>query len=81
MAKRAKKLKAKKPAAKIDASLLSHPGLTSMMARVGSCNKPPIYWHKAADGSWMECFLRPDCTYGNCHEVSEDEVPPEIRDT
>jgi hypothetical protein len=34
---------------------------------------------RQADGSWLECSLRSDCTYGNCHEVSANIVPAEIR--
>jgi hypothetical protein len=71
----------KAPATKnkgFDANLLSHPATTAMIARVGHCNKPPIMWRKDGD-TWLECFLRPDCTYGNCHEVDASDVPPEIR--
>ena len=68
--------RSKKP---FDMDLLSHPGTTALLARVGSCNKPPILWRKQGDGSWLECFLNPDCTYGNCHAVDESDVPPEVR--
>jgi hypothetical protein len=71
--------KTTKKTKKIDTSLLSHPGTTAMIARVTGCNKPPILWRKQADGSWLECFLNPDCTYGNCRAVDESEVPAEIR--
>jgi hypothetical protein len=78
MAKKAKKRTAKKIKQRhID--LASHPGTTAMIARVSACNKPPILWQKGGDGSWLECFLRPDCTYGNCRAVDESEVPAEIR--
>jgi hypothetical protein len=49
-----------------------------MMARVTACNKPPILWRKIGD-TWMECFLKSDCTYGNCQEVDESQVPEAIR--
>jgi hypothetical protein len=78
MAKKAKKRTANKKK-QIDAELLSHPATTAMIARIGSCNKPPILWRKQGDGSWLECFLMPDCTYGNCHAVDSSEVPPGIR--
>jgi len=60
-------------------SVLAHPGTTAMLARASGCNKPPVTWLQQSDGSWLECFLRPDCTYGNCHAVPASEVPPEIR--
>lgn len=77
MAKKAKKTTAKAKRHHMD--LLSHPAMTAMMARVGGCGKPPVIWLKQGDGSWLECFLRPDCTYGNCHEVPASEVPAEMR--
>jgi hypothetical protein len=58
--------------------LTSHPATAAMMARVTACNKPPILWRKIGD-TWMECFLKSDCTYGNCQEVDEDQVPEAIR--
>lgn len=83
MAKKAKKKTAKKRVAKktklLSVDILSHPATTAMIARVSGCNKPPILWRKQGDGSWMECFLKPDCTYGNCQEVDASQVPPEIR--
>ena len=78
MAKKAKKGTARKKK-QFDMDLLSHPATAAMVARVSGCNKPPILWRKQADGSWMECFLKADCTYGNCHAVDESEVPPDIR--
>jgi hypothetical protein len=60
--------------------LLSHPATTALLARMSGCNKPPILWRKQGDGSWLECFLLPDCTYGNCHAVDQSEVPPDLRD-
>ena len=59
-------------------NLDSHPATTAMTARVAGCNKPPILWRKIGD-SWMECFLKSDCTYGNCQEVDESQVPEAIR--
>lgn len=59
--------------------LLSHPATAEMIARVNGCNKPPILWRKQSDGSWLECFLKPDCTYGNCQVVSPSQVPLAIR--
>jgi hypothetical protein len=74
MAKKAKKQATKQS----NINLLSHPATTAMLNRVGSCNKPPIKWLQQGDGSWLECFLMPDCTYGNCHAVEDSEVPPEL---
>jgi len=59
-------------------NLESHPATAAMTARVAGCNKPPILWRKIGD-SWMECFLKSDCTYGNCQEVDESQVPEAIR--
>src|SRR6516225_6165306 len=59
-------------------NLDSHPATAAMTARVAGCNKPPILWRKIGD-SWMECFLKSDCTYGNCQEVDESQVPAAIR--
>ena len=59
-------------------NLDSHPATAAMTARVTGCNKPPILWRKIGD-SWMECFLKSDCTYGNCQEVDESQVPEAIR--
>jgi hypothetical protein len=59
-------------------SLDSHPATAAMTARVTGCNKPPILWRKIGN-SWMECFLKSDCTYGNCQEVDESQVPEAIR--
>ena len=59
-------------------NLDSHPATAAMTARVAGCNKPPILWRKIGD-SWMECFLKSDCTYGNCQEVDESQVPEAIR--
>ena len=50
-----------------------------MITRVAGCNKPPILWLKQGDGSWLECFLKPDCTYGNCHAVEAKHVPSGVR--
>src|SRR5215467_7276998 len=61
-------------------NLDSHPATAAMTARVTSCNKPPILWRKIGD-SWMECFLKSDCTYGNCQEVDESQVPEAIRNS
>jgi hypothetical protein len=58
----------------------SHPGTTAMLSRISGCNKPPIIWRKLGDGSWLECFLMSDCTYGNCHAVDPSDVPPDVRD-
>jgi hypothetical protein len=60
-------------------NMLAHPATTEMLSRVGGCGKPPIIWLKQGDGSWLECFLRPDCTYGNCHEVPASTVPASLR--
>ena len=76
MPKKAKQRRAKKSAF---AEILSHPGTHALIARVTTCNKPPIQWLKQGDGSWLECTLKSDCTYGNCHEVPASEVPPEVR--
>ena len=59
-------------------NLDSHPATAAMTARVTGRNKPPILWRKIGD-SWMECFLKSDCTYGNCQEVDESQVPEAIR--
>jgi len=61
-------------------NLDSHPATAAMTARVTGCNKPPILWRKIGD-SWMECFLKSDCTYGNCQEVDESQVPEAIRNS
>ena len=58
--------------------LASHPATAAMIARATGCNKPPILWRKIGD-SWMKCFLKSDCTYGNCQEVDEGQVPEVIR--
>ena len=75
--------KAKKRSGKQDKQssmdLLSHPATVAMIARIGHCNKPPILWRKQSDGSWLECYLLPDCTYGNCHAVDASEVPSALR--
>jgi len=83
MVKRAKKktpkMKMAKKKRQFDASVCSHPGMTAMIARVAGCNKPPIEWLKQGAGSWLECFLKPDCTYGNCHAVDVRDVPSVYR--
>jgi hypothetical protein len=83
MAKKTKKRaakKAKKASTVVFSDALSDdPGTNAMADRVARCNKPPLKWLRQADGSWLECSLRSDCTYGNCHEVSANDVPPEIR--
>ncbi|MBR1271367.1 hypothetical protein JQ629_28175 [Bradyrhizobium sp. AUGA SZCCT0222] len=84
MAKKAKKASPnkKKKAKKKQthkAKLLAHPATAEMIARVNGCNKPPILWRKQSDGSWLECFLKPDCTYGNCQVVLPSQVPLAIR--
>ncbi|BBC02403.1 hypothetical protein ABIF38_008828 [Bradyrhizobium japonicum] len=61
------------------ATLSDDPATNAIADRVARCNKPPLKWLRQADGSWLECSLRSDCTYGNCHEVSANEVPAEIR--
>ncbi len=76
MAKKAKKVV--KKIKKRHIAVASHPATTAMIARVGGCNKPPILWRKEGD-SWMECFLKSDCTYGNCQEVDASQVPASIR--
>jgi hypothetical protein len=78
MAKKAKK-KAVKKVRRHHVALASHPATTAMNARVNGCNKPPILWRQQGDGSWLECFLKSDCTYGNCVAVDPSEVPAEIR--
>jgi hypothetical protein len=77
--KHAVKKGSKKGSTKGAASFLSDPATHAMIARAGGCNKPPIQWLQQADGSWMECFLRSDCTYGNCNPVDASDVPPQIR--
>ncbi|MGY3572953.1 MULTISPECIES: hypothetical protein [unclassified Bradyrhizobium] len=85
MTKKAKKRavkKARKISAEVTSETLSDsddPAMNALADRVARCNKPPLKWLKQADGSWLECSLRSDCTYGNCHEVSVNEVPPEVR--
>lgn len=76
MAKKSKK--AAKKVKRHHINLASHPATTTMIARVSGCNKPPILWQKEG-GSWMECFLKSDCTYGNCQEVDPSQVPDSIR--
>jgi hypothetical protein len=74
--------KAKKKARRsvsVDADVGLDPATKSFSARVAGCNKPPVKYLKQSDGSWLECFLRPDCTYGNCHFVDKSEVPSAIR--
>jgi hypothetical protein len=78
MAKPAKKSTANKKK-QLDTKLLAHPATTAILTRMGGCNKPPILWRKQSDGSWMECFLLPDCTYGNCIEVDPSVVPLSLR--
>lgn len=78
MTKQAKKSTANKKQ-QLDTKLLSHPATTAVITRMGRCNKPPILWRKQSDGSWMECFLLPDCTYGNCIAVDTSVVPHNIR--
>jgi hypothetical protein len=74
----AKKGAARKAAAKTvtDKTLLAHPGTVAMFERINACNKPPICWQRLADGSYLECHLRADCTYGNCVPVDASQVPP-----
>ncbi|MBP0116000.1 hypothetical protein [Bradyrhizobium vignae] len=83
MAKKTKKRAVKKArkagAEAVFDSLSDHPATNALADRVARCNKPPLKWLRQADGSWLECSLRSDCTYGNCHEVSASEVPAEIR--
>ncbi|WP_271672942.1 hypothetical protein [Bradyrhizobium sp. CCBAU 51627] len=83
MAKKTKKRavkKARKTGAEVvPDSLSADPATNALADRVARCNKPPLKWLRQADGSWLECSLRSDCTYGNCHEVSANEVPAEIR--
>lgn len=82
MVKKAKKRaakKAKKASVAISSSSMLELGMNAIAKRAAHCNKAPIKWLKQADGSWLECFLRSDCTYGNCHEVSASKVPAEIR--
>jgi hypothetical protein len=64
----------------IPADLLSDPATVAMFSRMNTHNKPPIKWLRQADGSWLECYLMPDGTYGNCDPVAPDVVPPAIRD-
>lgn len=72
--------KARKASAEVASESLSDdPATNALVDRVARCNKPPLKWLKQSDGSWLECSLRSDCTYGNCHEVSANEVPSEIR--
>jgi hypothetical protein len=59
--------------------LMSHPATTAMLARMSHFKKPPIKWRQQADGSWLECYLLPDGTYGNCDPVSKELVPESIR--
>jgi len=79
----AKRAPAKKAAAKkkpmIKSRLLAHPATAAMVARINGCGKPPILWERLADGSYLECFLKSDCTYGNCVPVEASQVPPEYR--
>ncbi len=84
MAKKTRKQRAVKTARitsaeSVSDSLSDDPATNVLVDRVARCNKPPLKWLKQSDGSWLECSLRSDCTYGNCHEVSANEVPPEIR--
>jgi len=76
MVKKAKAKKGKVKAKHVD--LATHPGTVMMMARVGGCNKPPIMWRKDGD-FWEEGFLKSNCTYGNWQQVSESEVPEDVR--
>lgn len=84
-AKRApsKKGALKKGAAKktpaIKSKLLAHPATAAMVARINGCGKAPIQWERLADGTYLECFLKSDCTYGNCVPVDASQVPPEYR--
>jgi hypothetical protein len=86
----AKKAKAGKPTAKktrkqaakkagLRRSLASHPATMAMAARVDNCNKPPIKFIKQPDGSFLECFLKSDCTYGDCVPVAADQVPAALK--
>jgi hypothetical protein len=58
---------------------LLHPATSAMIARGARCNKPLILWRKEPDGSWMECYLQADCTYGGCVRVDPSQVPPDLR--
>jgi hypothetical protein len=58
---------------------LLHPATSAMIARGTMCNKPLILWRKESDGSWMECYLQSDCTYGGCVPVDPSQVPQELR--
>jgi hypothetical protein len=60
--------------------LMAHPATTVMLSRMASANLPPIKWRQQADGSWLECYLLPDGTYGNCDPVNPDSVPQSIKD-
>lgn len=81
MAKKVKAKKAKKAAKKASPHhrLAAHPATIAMVARVSSCNKPPVIFRKQPNGSWMECFLKSDCTYGNCETVPASDVPASLR--
>src|SRR6476620_2542106 len=76
-AKKTSKQVAKK--AGLGRSLASHPATMAMTARVNSCNKPPIKFIKQPDGSGLECFLKSDCTYGDCVPVAASEVPAALK--
>jgi len=57
------------------ADLMSHPATVKMLGRMSHFSKPPIKWLQQADGSWLECYLLPDGTYGNCDAVAASQVP------
>jgi hypothetical protein len=59
--------------------LMSHPATAVMLGRMSKFGKPPIKWREQADGSWLECYLLPDGSYGNCDPVAASAVPPGIR--
>jgi hypothetical protein len=75
----AKKAKAKAKKAAVHHALAAHPATIAMVARVTSCNKPPILFRKQSNGTWMECFLKADCTYGDCVEVPASQVPAKLK--
>lgn len=69
-------VKGARPKAVRNKAVLAHPGTAAMIDRINACNKPPICWQRLADGSYLECYLRADCTYGNCVPVDPSQVPP-----
>ncbi|MBY5536597.1 hypothetical protein HFO42_25930 [Rhizobium leguminosarum] len=62
--------------ASVHADVVEFMDTTDVMARRSAgCNQPAVKYRRMPDGSWLECYLQSDCTYGGCKPISADQVP------